>query len=286
MVRFGSYFRCSDSRQIQRFRCNCCGKTFSIATFSECYRQKKRRLNHPLKVLLSSAMSQRRLALFLKTSRTTVARKLRFLARQATQRRYQFLDQTIARDGPFETIQFDDLETIEHSKCKPVTVTVVLDPCTRIILDFTVAAIPAKGLLAAISRKKYGKRKDCSTAARHRLFARLTPWVSPEAVFHSDEDKRYPALLSTHFPHASHRQYKSIRGCVSGQGELKKTRFDPLFMINHTLAMLRANINRLVRKTWCTTKKIECLAEHLAVYADYHNRVLLTEAKTTAGASG
>jgi hypothetical protein len=39
--------------------------------------------------------------------------------------------------------------------------------------------------------------------------------------------------------------------------------------------MLRANINRLFRRTWCTTKKKEGLMQHLAVYMDFHNRILL-----------
>jgi hypothetical protein len=39
--------------------------------------------------------------------------------------------------------------------------------------------------------------------------------------------------------------------------------------------MLRANINRLFRRTWCTTKKPECLRQHIAVYVEFHNTVLL-----------
>jgi hypothetical protein len=41
--------------------------------------------------------------------------------------------------------------------------------------------------------------------------------------------------------------------------------------------MLRANINRLFRRTWCTTKKKERLEQHLTVYMDFHNRVLLQQ---------
>ena len=62
---------------------------------------------------------------------------------------------------------------------------------------------------------------------------------------------------------------------MTGQGELKKLRFDPLFSLNHTCAMLRANINRLFRRTWCTTKKAACLKRHVAVYVRFHNTVLL-----------
>lgn len=281
VVRNGCYFRQSDSRHIQRFRCNACGKHFSSATFSACYRQKKRRVNHRLHALLSSTLSQRRLALLLRVSRTTIARKLTFLAAQARTRHKHTLVECMGREGQFEAVQFDDLETIEHTKCKPVTVTVVVDPSTRFIIDYAVARIPAKGHLAAISRKKYGKRKDESRQSRQQLFERLKSTVSAKAVFESDEHNHYPVLMRAHFPAAVHRQYKSIRGCVTGQGELKKTQHDPLFSVNHTLAMLRANINRLVRRTWCTTKELRCLDDHLAIYQDFHNRVLLTRGRTT-----
>jgi hypothetical protein len=42
--------------------------------------------------------------------------------------------------------------------------------------------------------------------------------------------------------------------------------------------MLRANVNRLFRRTWCTTKKAQALVHHLAIYADYHNSVLTDQA--------
>ena len=57
---------------------------------------------------------------------------------------------------------------------------------------------------------------------------------------------------------------KGEKAAITGQGELKKKQRDPLFSINHTLAMLRANINRLVRRTWCTTK----------IYMDVHNTLV------------
>ncbi|HXH76731.1 MAG TPA: hypothetical protein VNJ08_17305, partial [Bacteriovoracaceae bacterium] len=64
------------------------------------------------------------------------------------------------------------------------------------------------------------------------------------------------------------------------QGELKKVRFDPLFMVNHTCALLRANVNRLIRKTWCTTKDPARLKDHLDVFVYYYNEILLKKALT------
>lgn len=275
MVRFGSYYRSSDSRHIQRFLCKNCGKHFSNATFSACYRQKKRRLNEPIRAQLCSGLSIRRLAMLHGVTRKTIARKLEFLGQQAKDQHRDFLNKYVHMNGRFSVLQFDDLETFEHTKCKPLSVTLVVDAVTRIIIDFTVAQIPAKGRLAAISRSKYGKRKDLSRSARHRLFKRLKAFSHNNAIFKSDQHLHYPQLMKAHFPHATHLRYKSIRGSDTGQGELKKTRFDPLFSINHTLAMLRANINRLVRKTWCTTKKVARLEDHLAIFAHFHNSVLV-----------
>ena len=169
---------------------------------------------------------------------------------------------------------FDDLETIEHTKCKPVTVTLLVESETRKILGYSVARIPAKGHLAKIARKKYGVRADLSRKKRALLFRRMQPYISSKAEFHSDQHQDYPVQIKKYFPQASHFAYKRMEGRVAGQGELKKGGFDPLFAVNHTLAMLRANINRLIRKTWCTTKKLSALDNHLAIYVDFHNSVL------------
>ena len=180
----------------------------------------------------------------------------------------------------FDKLQFDDLITIEHTKLKPLSVTLVVDPERWQIAGFCVAQIPSSGHLAAESRKKYGKRPDHSRKARRKLFKTLTPYIAPYATFFTDKHKDYAPMIDSLFPDATHKQYKSIRGCVSGQGELKKTRHDPLFCINHTLAMLRANINRLVRRTWCTTKKPECLRQHLSIFIDYYNAMLTPRTQT------
>jgi hypothetical protein len=108
-----------------------------------------------------------------------------------------------------------------------------------------------------------------------RLFERISKALDPEVSFLSDEDPLYPTVVRRYFPGSDHVRHPGGRGCISGQGELKKKAFDPLFSLNHTCAMLRANINRLVRRTWCTTKKPECLRQHIAVYVEFHNTVLL-----------
>jgi len=272
VVRNGHFFRSSDSRKIQCFKCKACARYFSSATFSECYRQKKRRINEPLRDLLCKRMALRDAARFFKVSRTTIARRLVFLGEQARKKNQQFLEYYQHHNGAIDQLQFDDLITVEHTKCKPVTVTVVVQEKTRIVLDYSVAQIPASGHLAQISRKKYGKRADHSYREREKLFKRLTAVLGAEVRFRTDEHKAYPAVIKKHFPNAVHLTHKRKPSRTNGQGEMKKTGRDPLFSINQSFGMFRDKLSRLTRQSWNVSKKLTPLENHLAIYIESHNR--------------
>ena len=267
----GSFVRRHSGQRIKRFRCKLCGRTVSKATHSILRGQKKTSLNKTIHRYLCSGVSQRRCAFLLGINRKTVVRKLLFLAAQARKSHQKFL----ASLSPQAWVQFDDMESFEHSKCKPLSITLAVIKETRHILDFQVSQMPAKGHLAEISRKKYGPRKDRRPKAWDEMFERLRRVVRPEATFTSDSNPHYPKWVAKHFPKAQHKTVKGRRGCIVGQGELKKTGFDPLFPFNHTAAMCRANINRLFRKTWCTTKIPSRLADHVMLYVQFHNELLI-----------
>jgi transposase-like protein len=270
-TKYGFFVRRSDQKKIQRFKCRSCGFVFSAATFQECYRQKKRKINPRVYELLCSGVSQRRCAKILKVTRRTVVRKFLFLAAKA---RFENL-KILMHARAVTEVQFDDLETFEHTKMKPLSVTLAVEKSTRRILGFKVAQMPAKGLLARKARKKYGPRPDHRAEARRRLFEKLQYVVHKNALFESDNNPHYPPDVKKYFPEAIHQTVPGARGAVVGQGELKKLTFDPLFTLNHTFAMLRANINRLFRKTWCTTKLPGRLDDHIELYVHYHNNVIL-----------
>jgi hypothetical protein len=172
-------------------------------------------------------------------------------------------------------IQFDDLETFEHTKYKPVSVTLAVEETTRRILAVAVSQMPAKGRLVKKSVQKYGARKDQRSKGRRRLFETLKPLIEPKSIIKSDQNPHYIKDVKRHFPEARHVPFKGQRGANTGQGELKKVEYDPLFSLNHTCAKLRADICRLIRKTWSTTKLKERLELHLLLYAVYHNLSLL-----------
>lgn len=207
------------------------------------------------------------MALNLGISRTTVSRKLVFLGEQAKLKNKAWLEK---KEKAVE-VYFDDLETFETTKYKPLTVSVAVEGKSRKILGFRVSQIGAKGLIASMANKKYGKRQNTSNKARKELFKELQEHVKQGALFKTDMHKDYPKHIKEFFPDSAHRVYKSVRGSLTAQGELKRIGKDPLFCVNHVFAMMRDNIKRLVRKTWCNTKKMKYLEHHLELYMLFHN---------------
>ena len=269
-VRFGFFYRTCDSRWIQRFRCRSCRKTCSRATFSKWFRHKKRLKNEQLRRHFASSGTIRRAARTFSLNRKSVERKLMALGFEAEAKlRIENLNRQKVR-----VVEFDDMETFEHTKCKPLSITLAVQKRTRRILGLEVSSMAAKGLLAEKAQKKYGHRPDGRALARAELFRQLRDIVHENALIKSDQNPHYVADVARFFPKARHVQFEGRRPASTGQGEIKKGKFDPLFALNHTCAMFRANVSRLVRKTWVTTKRVDRLRAHLFIYADYHNQYL------------
>jgi hypothetical protein len=224
-------------------------------------------MNSKIARLLVGVVSLRETARILKVDRKTVARKLIFMGRKAENDLKKFN----AKFPKAKHVVFDDLETFEHTKCKPISIGLMVEEETRRILGYNVARMPAKGLLAKISVAKYGKRVDERPKKRTLLFNYLNSLVAEESIIKSDECPYYFKYILRHFPKAAHIKFKGRASAIVGQGELKKVGFDPLFAINHTCATLRARTCRLIRRTWCTTKKPEMLNLHLAIVCLHHN---------------
>lgn len=268
MVCDGFYHRADDSKSIQRFKCKQCGKKCSAATFKSTYRQKKRRINSTVRLGFGSNMCPRDIAQMVGVNIKTIASRLIWQAAISREKNKLYLEAYKHECPPITCVQFDDLVTFEHTKCKPLTVPCAVIDGTRVPIAFACASIPAFGHLAAVSRKKYGKREDQSRRQRRCVFEALVKLLPSDVHFKTDGHKHYEQLIKEYFPNATHTVVKSAKGSVVGQGELKKTRFDELFSINHTFATMRAKVNRLNRRTWCTTKKPERLCDHIDIFID------------------
>ncbi len=272
VIKAGRFYRHSESRWIQRFKCTQCGGNFSAATGTLEFKQHKRRVNLPLMRLLTSGVSLRRSAFFLNIDRRTVDRKLVYLAKKAREKNQEFL---LSMKNQVSSLEFDDLITSEHTKMKPLTVSIAVDAKRRFILSAKVGRIPAFGLLAERSRAKYGRRVNDHKKTLQAMFEEMSATIAPCALIQSDEHKRYPEFVKKYLPGREYIQHPGGRGAIVGQGELKRKKYDPIFILNHSCAMLRAGINRLIRKTWCTTKNPDRLQMHLDIFIDFYNRIYL-----------
>lgn len=266
----GTFYRSSDRKNVQRYRCARCLRYFSSSTLTDCYKQKKRHLNGAIAKHLVTCTSLRETAWVLGINRKTVARRLIFWGIRAEKLLVK-QTQKLKQQKPISQIQFDDMESFIHTKCKPVAISLAVQEKSRYILALEVSEMPAKGLLAKIALKKYGQRLDQRAQARGKVFSQLQSLVSEDVHIKTDESTHYINDIKNYFPRGTHKTYKGRRGAIVGQGELKKIAFDPLFSLNHTAAMARYKVSRLVRRTWCTSKKIERLRDHLYLMAVFHN---------------
>ncbi len=273
VIKDGTYKRSSDSRFIQRYKCKVCLKRFSRSTGTLEYRQKKRRVNYHLYKLLCSGNSLRRSSMLLGINYKTALKKVEYLGTKARLKNKMFLIHL--KNSPVKNMQFDDLITIEHTKMKPLSVSLAVDKDRRFILGAEVSRIPASGHLAKKSRKKYGKRENNHIKGLHKLFVKIKDAIDEKCLIESDEHKIYPILVNQFFKNSEYKRYQGGRSCIAGQGELKRKLFDPLFTLNHSCAMLRDSINRLIRKTWCTTKKVKNLQNHIDIFISFYNLIYL-----------
>lgn len=269
IVKNGHYLRSSDSKSFQRYKCRNCQKTFSEQIFKPDYRLKRRRVNSLIFRLLAGGMSQREIALTVGISKNCIARRVVLFGLYAK----QSLECSRRNMVKASEVLFDEMESFEHTKCKPVTIAIGVEEKSRKILGLDVGTIAAKGHLAKISRAKYGPRACERKKVLASLVDDLKQCTISEPIVKTDQSKHYSLpVAKAWLGKAKHKAFKGVRGAITGQGEMKRTARDPLFTLNHTYAMIRDKVKRLSRRTWCTTKKLSGLECLLYIYAHFHNQ--------------
>jgi hypothetical protein len=168
-----------------------------------------------------------------------------------------------------QTVQFDEQETIHHTKCKPLHIMLAVNEKYQLI-SAEVAEMPAKGHLAEISRKKYGPRKNERQAKLHELFSNIKNkyGIFPQLI-KSDKHPSYVGVLRAYYPDVVYEQYRRVdKDRLQSRLHEKRQKkcFDPLFAVNHLCARLRDRTRRLARRNWSTTKKPENLKLQLDLY--------------------
>lgn len=271
----GTYKRKCDRRTVPRFHCEVCNHSFSVQTFRVNYRLHRPELIEPMFDAFVSKTTQRQTARIVACTRTTVRRYLLRLAEHARAFQVAVLDRAADRGGITGRFQLDELETFEQNRLqKPVTMPVLIEAACRFTLHGETAPLPARGSARAAGQedaleaeKQDNVRKSGSREAVKQCFAVLAR-VASKAVkvdVSTDQKSSYPTVLEELMPgryvHHAH------------SGRAVRSVANPLWPINHTLAMLRDGMSRLVRRSWAASKDREWLAHHLWIWISYRNYI-------------
>jgi hypothetical protein len=233
-------------------------------------------------------VTQRQAARTLVCTRKTVRRRLLLLASHTREVQTAVLERARSRGWSGGRFQLDEQETFERDRrLRPVTLPVLIHQESRFIVHIEAAPLPARGGLRRrhLERKleleaSEGVRRSGSRAAVKRCFEVLARSLGVEAraVIVTDQKSSYPTVLAETMPGRYVHERHS--------GKLPRKVSNPLWPINHTLAMLRDGPSRLVRNTWAVTKERAWLAEHVWIWVAYRNyiRCLTNKHKRTTSA--
>lgn len=286
--RKGTYRRKCDGLRVQRYRCLTCHMGFSSQTFRVDYRLHKPELHFAVFDAFVSKVTQRQSARTLACTRKTIRHRLILLARQSRDFHSAVLERARHKGGLPGDFQLDELETFEHSRrLAPVTMPVLIELHSYFVVHAAVGALPARGNLRPGDVQKklarealHGPRLCESRAAVDSCFKVLGDHVARDRhlVVSTDRKSSYPRILAARLPSTyTHARHSSTA---------TRTRHNPLFPINHTLAMARDGLSRLVRRSWGVSKERKWLELHAWIWIAYRNyiRSITNTARwTTAG---
>ena len=272
--RKGQYRRKCDGRLIPRFLCGSCGRQFSSQTFRFTFRYRRPNLRLQLFQLLNAKVTMRQAARILGCSRDTVNRLHRKMGRTCREYHQIYLEEN--RGKVHGTFQLDELETFEtHRLVRPVTVPVLIERKSYFVFYTEAAPMGPRGRLHPAAKKckdadevLFGKRRSGSREAVKRTLQLLRQLLPVDQCLNLQTDRKatYRSLARQIFPDClgSHVRESSRR---------RRDYRNVLFPINHTLAMMRDGISRLVRRSWGASKLRERLEDHMAIWMAYRNYV-------------
>lgn len=268
-TRHGFYTADCRPAPIPRFRCRRCRRTFSTQTFRQDYRDRRPDLNESLFISLVSSTGYRQFARTRDVAPGALQLKARKLARQAG-----FLHANLSQRLPAgRTFVLDEEETYEQASIRTVTMPVVVEREHWFVVATAVGSIRRLAQAGTSRRhwqqrdeRKHGKRPDhsaqCVEAVLRSLDRRLG---GDRLVLRSDLKSSYVTIANSVFGDRVTHERTSSRE--------PRTTYNPLFVVNTTLAMTRDNCGRLRRKSWLVTKKKECLLLQMHQFVVYRNYI-------------
>ncbi len=143
----------ANSQKTPRYFCKACSTYFSNRS-TRLKGQKRPELNQRIYDLYSSGLTINRLAIVLKCSKNTIKSKITWLSELI-----ETYHQKLILSGAFisNIILFDEMETYEHTKLKPLSVPLAVNGEGKVI-DIKVASMKAKGHISKKSVERYFRK--------------------------------------------------------------------------------------------------------------------------------
>lgn len=240
--------------RVQRFRCRCCKRTFSTQTFSYTYWQKRPQIDQQIFFALRSCSANRQIAIAVRCGKSTVAEKLKRMARHCI----RFHVSKLRCGSRFEgDLIFDGLGTFEHSQYFPLWLNLAVHRDTSFMFGFTESPIRRSGMMRPAQKRKrerleavYGKRNGPNEIRRGtaELLSSIRPFLDDGTTrLLSDEHGAYrPAIRDAGLGHLPHLRVP---------GSAARTAANPLFEINLADMLLRHTQSSQKRETIAFNKR-------------------------------
>jgi transposase-like protein len=244
-----------NNRLIRRYQCKDCNVTFTINTDKNTYLQKRPDLNKQIYLHYCEGNTLHGIARLLGITYKTVVRKFKFMAHIARELHLKNIEE---KNIITTYVQFDEMESFEITKTRPLGIELAIRPKTCEILSAKVCRIPMKAHSVPYEEKQEYRvitnQEQCITEMLLETAKCLNENTSTLACDGDSSNIRLAKEICTE---------SNVVSYVRGYNELWK--------LNHVCAKLRHHISRLTRKTWATTKKMERLQMHLDLFIAYQN---------------
>lgn len=286
-----------DRKYIQRYRCKTCKKSFINKDRLE--RNPKEKMYSSRKEIAEMycmGMSLRDLSKKMNITRKTIDRKIELITEEINKKykdfeTFNFNSHHEENEDRRPIIVFDEMESYEHTKLKPLSISIAYDVINKKIIDIQVATFFPKGRFISTLHKKPHLRIKYELAKRYRednrneqmtkVLESVKNYIAHnkhKPLFITDGRAVYKTLLkevfrNQNFVHEVIISKEMIENFVQtskyGMNQVnirEKASFDAL------CATMRSKLSRLRRDSFIHTKKVNNLYNTLLLFMDFWNK--------------
>ena len=263
--RDGSHQRKAPPREVPRFQCVECRRSFSSQTFQTSYWLHRPELLEPLMKALTACVGLRQAARTLECHVSTLQRQASRLGRHCL----LFQQRHAPQKPPSERLQLDGFVTFEFSQYWPFEINYLVGSDTYFVYGFTESELRRSGRMTEKQKArrlaletKHGKPESSATRVAVEDLVRLASPPAPLRIT-TDEHAAYPRAFARLKDYAIQHDTVSSRRC--------RTWNNPLFAVDLADLMTRHCSANHKRETIAFSKRRQGAMERAAVFVVWRN---------------